>query len=155
MLTTRGLLHLKRSVGVEVLHEVFLPRVPHLIFELNEVIANWLLLLNQFPGDVLAAVDASLYHVVVIIDLEQPGDDLAVVWHVCILKLVNVHHDLLDLLHALGRPNPELPLRLFKALCLDLLDLGDRVVSLLSPLKFLIQKVEHGKVKTPHIVASG
>ena len=65
-----------------------------------------------------------------------------------------MHHDLLDLLHALGRPDPELPLRLLEALCLDLLDLGNRVVSLLSPLKLLVQKVEHGKVKTPHIVAS-
>ena len=65
-----------------------------------------------------------------------------------------MHHDLLHLLHTLGRADPELPLRLFKALRLDLLDLGDRIVSLLSPLKLFVQKIEHGKVKTPHIVAS-
>ena len=95
-----------------------------------------------------------LDHIVVVVDLKQPADNLAVVWHVCILELVNMHHDLFYLLHSLGRTYPEFPLWLLEALRLDLLDLSDRVVSLFSPFKLLVQEVEHRKVETPHIVAS-
>lgn len=61
----------------------------------------------------------------------------------------------MDLLHVLGRTYPELALRVAQTLCFDLFDLHDREVALLSPLKLLVEEVEHCEVETPHIVATG
>ena len=120
----RGTLYLERAVAIEVFHEVLLPGVAHLLLKLLEIKSDGLLLLNQFPSDILSATD-SLHHVVVIVDLEQPVDDLAVIRHIGILKLINVDHDLLNLLHTLRRTDPELSLGVLEAFLLDVLDLGD------------------------------
>ena len=152
MLLVRGLLDLEGTMAVEIFHEVFLAGVAHLFLELEKVVAEWsALLLNQFPGNVLGTAH-SLHHIIVVVDLEEPVDDLAVVRHVCILQLANMHHDLLDFFHALGRTDPELLLGHFETLGLDVLDLSDGIVSLLSPFELLVEEVKHCKVETPHVV---
>lgn len=70
------------------------------------------------------------------------------------MKRLDHGKNLLHFFNALGRANPELALRILDALGLDLFDLDYRVVSLLSPLKFLIQEVEHCKVETPQIIST-
>ena len=64
-------------------------------------------------------------------------------------------HDLLYLLDSFCRTDPELALWALEALSLDVLDLDDGEVSLLPPLKLLIEKIEHSEVQTPQIVAPG
>jgi hypothetical protein len=49
----------------------------------------------------------------------------------------------------MGRPNPELLLWALQALCLNILDLVDTVVPLLTPFKLFIKEVEHREVETP------
>ena len=85
MLLVCGLLDLEGTVAVEILHKVFLAGVTHLFFELEKVMAERSsLLLDQFPGYVLGTA-YSLHHIIVVVDFEEPMDDLAVVGHVCIL----------------------------------------------------------------------
>lgn len=68
------------------------------------------------------------------------------------MQRLDVIQDILDLFDALGRPDPEFALGTLQAFRLDVLDLHDGVVSLLSPLKLLVQEVEHGEVQAPHVV---
>ena len=85
MLLVRGLLDLKGTMAVEIFHEVFLAGMTHFFFELEKVVAEWSrLLLDEFPGNVLGTA-YSLHHIIVVVDFEEPMDDLAVVRHVCIL----------------------------------------------------------------------
>jgi len=67
---------------------------------------------------------------------------------------MNLIEDLVHFLHHLGRAHPELALRVAQALCLYFFDLNDSEVSLLTPLKLFVQKVEHCEVKTPHVVTA-
>ena len=60
----------------------------------------------------------------------------------------------MDLFNTLSRSYPELTLRIFETLGFDLFDLNYRVVSLLSPLKFFIEKIKHRKVQTPKVVST-
>ena len=96
-----------------------------------------------------------LYHVVVVVDLKELMDDKLVVGLVRIVKRLDVLQDLLHLLDALCRTNPQLSLRILQAFGLDVLHLDNREVALLSPLQLLIQEVQHGEVKTPHVITSG
>ena len=112
-------------MAVEVVHEVFLAGMGHLFFQLSEIMTEGAaLLFYKLPSNVLGATNF-LDHIVVVVNLEKPGDDLAVIGHVCILKLVNMHHNLLYFLHALGGAHPQLPLGLLETLGLDVLDLSD------------------------------
>ena len=81
------------------------------------------------------------HHVIFVVDLQEVVDDRLVVWHISVVQLRDVSHDLLDLLDALGGAYPQLALRTFEALRLDILDLHDCIISLLSPFKFLIQEI--------------
>ena len=81
--------------------------------------------------------------------------DELIIWDVCIVKRLNVLEDLLDLFNSLGRPDPELALGALQALGLDVFYLYYSEISLFSPLELLVQKVEHGEVEGPHVVASG
>ena len=56
--------------------------------------------------------------------------------------------------NRLARANPETPPRPLQTLCLDILHLVDSVVTLLAPLKLLIQKVQHREVQAPNVVPS-
>ena len=96
-----------------------------------------------------------LHHVVIVVDLKELMDYKLVVWLVRIVKRLDVLQDLLDLLDALGRPNPQLSLGILQALGLDVLHLDNCKVTLLPPLQLLIQEVQHGKVETPHVITSG
>ena len=96
-----------------------------------------------------------LYHVVVVVYLKELLDDKLVIRLVRIVKRLDVLQDLLHLLDALSRTNPQLSLRILQAFGLDVLHLDNREVTLLSPLQLLIQEVQHGKVKTPHVITSG
>ena len=95
-----------------------------------------------------------LYHVVVVVDLKELMDDKLVIGHVRIVKRLDVLQDLLHLLYALCRTNPQLSLRILQAFGLDVLHLVNREITLLSPLQLFIQEVQHGKVKTKHVITS-
>lgn len=75
-----------------------------------------------------------MYHVIIVVDLKQVVDDFAVVWHLSVMQRLNVLQNVVYLLAALGGSDPELALGVAQALRLDVLDLHDSKVSLLSPL---------------------
>lgn len=80
--------------------------------------------------------------------------NLIVVGSILILQFINEIEYNLYLRHIPSRPNPQLALGILKALSFDFLHLVYGIVSLLAPLQFLIQKVEHGEIKTPQVVSS-
>ena len=96
-----------------------------------------------------------LYHVIVVVDLKKLMDDELIVGLVRIVKRLDVLQNLLHLLNALCRTNPQLSLWVLQAFGLYVFDLDNREVTLLPPLQLLIQKVQHGKVQTPHVITSG
>ena len=87
-----------------------------------------------------------LYHVIIVVNLKELMDDVLVVRLVRIMKLLDLLQDLLDFFDAFCRTNPQLSLRILQAFGLDIFHLDNSEVSLLSPLQFLIQEVQHGKV---------
>ena len=82
-------------------------------------------------------------------------DDFSVVGCVHIAQRLYVGHDSLYLLDSSCGAHPKTFLGLTDALALDFFDLYDGVVSLLSPLKLLIEEVKHGEVQTPQVVPPG
>ena len=80
----------------------------------------------------------SLYHVVIVVDEQQLVDDDLVVRNVRVVQRIDVAEDVGDFLNAPCGSYPQLALRVLEAFRLDILDLHDSVVALLSPLQFLI-----------------
>ena len=80
----------------------------------------------------------SLYHVVIVVDEQQLVDDDLVVRNVRVVQRIDVPEDVGDFLDAPCGSYPQLALGVLKAFRLDVLDLHDSVVALLSPLQFLI-----------------
>lgn len=87
-----------------------------------------------------------LLHGVVVVNLEQLVDHELVVGHVLVVQARDVVEDLLDLLDALGGADPEFAARALQALSLDVLDLVDGVVALLTPLELFVQEVQHREI---------
>ena len=95
-----------------------------------------------------------LLHNIIVVDLQQLVDDELVVRHVGVVQPLDVVENLVNLLDTLGGANPELAFWALEALGLDILNLHDGEVPLLTPLELLVEEVEHRKVKTPHIVST-
>ena len=60
----------------------------------------------ELPHVVVLIWHRLLDHVVVVVDEEELVDDYLIVWHVSIVQARDVSHDVLHLLHALGRADP-------------------------------------------------
>ena len=143
-----------RAMRVEVLLKVGCSRHSHVLLQPVEVVAVRHDAEFQLVGN-LAAWRLSLHHVVAIVNLDQIVDHVGVVGHVSVSQLVNLVENLVHFLHVLGGAHPELALRVAQALRLDLLDLHNGEIALLTPLKLLIEEVEHREVKTPHVITAG
>lgn len=76
-----------------------------------------------------------------------------IVRDILILQSLYVIEDLSHLWYIL-RGYPKFLLRIVNAICLDVLHLIHSVLLLLSPLKFLIQKVQYHKVQAPKVISS-
>ena len=107
----------------------------------------------QLVGD-LATRCLALHHVVTIVDLNQVVDHAGVVGHVSVSQLVNLVEDLVHFLDILGWADPELALGVAQALRLDLFDLHDGEIALLTPFELLIEEVKHREVQTPHVITA-
>jgi len=144
---------LHRPVSVEILLKVSRARHAHGGIQASQIVAvrDWALL--ELPPDG-ATGHLLLNHVIFIVDLDQVVDHVLIIGDVSVAQLMNLIEDLVHFLHHLGRAHPELALRVSQALCLYFFDLNDSEVSLLTPLKLFVQKVEHCEVKTPHVVTA-
>lgn len=89
----------------------------------------------------LATRRRALHHIVTIVNLNQVVDHIGVVGHVSVAQLVNLVEDLVYFLDVLGRADPELALGVAQALRLNLFNLHDGEIALLSPLKLLIEEI--------------
>ena len=146
---------LSRTMRVEILREIVHATLFHHCLQRIKVRKVRILPLFELPNECIVRWDQFLNHIVVVVNLQQVVDHQLVIRHVCIVQRLNVIEYLLDLLDAFGRSDPQFALRTLEALRLDVLDLHDREISLLSPLELLVQKVEHREVQTPHVVTSG
>jgi hypothetical protein len=86
-------------------------------------------------------------HLVIIVDVHEVVSDEIVVGQVPIVKTVDVVEDCLHVGDLAGGPSPKLLAWVFEALCLNVAHLINCVVALLTPLKFLVQEIQHREVK--------
>lgn len=94
-------------------------------------------------------------HFVVVVNIDKVICDEVVVWHISIVQRVDMSENSLYISDVPRRTRPQLFTRIFKAFCLYVAHLVNREVALLTPLKLLIQKVQHRKVKRPDVISSG
>jgi len=93
-------------------------------------------------------------HLIIIINRQELRLDVQVVWLIHVVEGLDVVEDVLNFANLGSRTAPQLAARVFQALRFDVLHLVDGVVALLSPLEFLIQKVEHREIKGPDVISA-
>ena len=133
--------------------EVLGSRQPH-----SSVEASWVWAVGLSPELQFPEADATWqvlgHHIILVVDLNKVVDHALVVWHVCVAKLVDLMEDVMDLFDVFGRAHPQFAFGCAQALGLDILDLHNGEIALLSPLEFLVEEVKHREVQAPHVVAA-
>lgn len=122
----------------EVFKKGLCSTLSHFYVQLLRVLENRFWPLNRFPSCSVCRLNLFGTNFVVVVDLQQLLLDEIVVRALLITQLVDVMEDVMHLSNLFGWANPESSSGSFEALCLDILDLIDRVVALLSPLELLI-----------------
>jgi hypothetical protein len=86
-------------------------------------------------------------HIIIIVDVDQVVRDEIVVGQVPVVQTVDVVEDGLHVGDLAGGPGPKLLTWILETLCLNVAHLINCVVTLLTPLKFLVQEIQHREVK--------
>lgn len=87
------------------------------------------------------------YHLVIIVDVHQVVRDEIVVGQITIVQTANVVEDSLHVGDLACGPGPKLLTRILETLCLNVAHLIYCVVALLTPLKFLVQEIQHREIE--------